>query len=57
MIAAEAAEPQESDVASTFSEEKNCEAPLGDSGRTALRKEQCNVDDESLLGNDPASEA
>jgi hypothetical protein len=39
------------------SEEKNGEAPLGYSGRTALRREQCNLDDEALLGNDPASEA
>jgi hypothetical protein len=39
------------------SKERNGEAPLGYSGRTALRREQCNVDDKALLGNDPASEA
>jgi hypothetical protein len=30
------------------SEERNGE----DSGRTALRRDQCNVDDKALLGND-----
>jgi hypothetical protein len=35
------------------SEERNREAPLGYSGRTAVRREQCNVHDEALLGNDP----
>jgi hypothetical protein len=39
------------------SEERNGEALLCYSGRTALRREQCNVDDKALLGNDPASEA
>jgi hypothetical protein len=34
------------------SEERNSEAPLGYLGRTALRKEQCNVVDKALLGND-----
>jgi hypothetical protein len=34
------------------SEERNGEAPLGYSGRTALRREQCNVDDKAVLGND-----
>jgi hypothetical protein len=34
------------------SEEWKGEALLGYSGRTALRREQCNVDDKSLLGND-----
>jgi uncharacterized protein with von Willebrand factor type A (vWA) domain len=34
------------------SEQRNGEAPLGYSGRTALKREQCNVDDKALLGND-----
>jgi hypothetical protein len=34
------------------SKERNGEEPLGYSRRTALRREQCNVDDEELLGND-----
>jgi hypothetical protein len=40
----------------SHSEERNGEAPLGYLGRTALRREQCNVYDEALLGSDPASE-
>jgi hypothetical protein len=39
------------------SEERNGEAPLGYSGQTALRREQCGVYDEALPGNDPTSEA
>jgi hypothetical protein len=34
------------------SKERHGEAPLGYSGRTALRRMQCNVDDKALLGND-----
>jgi hypothetical protein len=34
------------------SEERNSEALLGYSGRSALRREQCNKDDKALLGND-----
>jgi hypothetical protein len=48
--------PQESDVASIATKERNGEAPLGYSGRTALRWEQCNVDDKALLGNDPVKQ-
>jgi hypothetical protein len=52
VITAEGAEPQERDVASTALERRNGESPLGHSGRTALRREQCNVDDKALLGKD-----
>jgi hypothetical protein len=38
------------------SKERNGEAPLGYLGRTALRREQCNVDDKALLGNDPVKQ-
>jgi hypothetical protein len=38
------------------SEERNGEALLGYSGQTALRREQCNVDDKALLGNDPVKQ-
>jgi hypothetical protein len=56
MIAAEGAEPQETDVASTALKERNGETPLGYSGRTALRRGQCNVDDKALLGNNPVTQ-
>jgi hypothetical protein len=39
-----------------LSEERNGEARLGYSGQTALRREQCNVDDKALLGNDPVKQ-
>jgi hypothetical protein len=52
VITAEGAGPQESDVVSTVLERRNGEAPLGYSGRTALRREQCNGDNKALLGNE-----
>jgi hypothetical protein len=38
------------------SEGSNGEAPLGNPGRTDLRREQRNVDDKSLLSNDPVKQ-
>jgi hypothetical protein len=56
VITTDGAEPEESDFASTNQEERNGEAPLGYSGRTALRREQCNVDDKALLSNNPVKQ-
>jgi hypothetical protein len=47
---------RERDVISTVLE-KNGEIMLGYSGRTALRRAQCNVYDEALPGNNPTSGA
>jgi hypothetical protein len=57
VIIAEETEPQEERgrrpqmLQAQPSEERNGEAPFGYSGRTALRREQCNVDDKTLLGD------
>jgi hypothetical protein len=47
--------PRERDVSTAL--EKNGEIMLVYSGQTALRREQCNVYDEALPGNDPTSGA
>jgi uncharacterized protein with von Willebrand factor type A (vWA) domain len=58
VIIAEETEPQEERghqpqmLQAQPSEERNGEAPVGCSGRTALKREQCNVDDKAFLGND-----
>jgi hypothetical protein len=49
VITTEGAEPQESNVASAGLERRSGEAPLGYSRRTALRREQCNVDGQSIV--------
>jgi hypothetical protein len=44
------------DVASTaLGRKRNGDAPLGYSGRTALRRKQCNVDDQNISRQRPVN--